>query len=58
MVATDKETPDSDKESRPEDAGLSHSRSTALWPAASASMHRTICLLRVYLFGKHARRVR
>lgn len=49
MVATDTETPASDSESNPEDAGLSQRRSTARRPAASPSMHRTTRLLLEYL---------
>lgn len=47
--ATETETPASERESSPEVAGFSHSRSTALCPASSPSMHSTTRLLLEYL---------
>lgn len=58
MLATDTDTPASESESNPEDAGLSQRRSTARWPAASPSMHKTTRLLLEYLVRCGAARSR
>ena len=52
MLATETDTPASESESNPEDAGLSHRRSIARCPAASPSMQSTTRLLLEYL-GRH-----